>query len=196
MSGNSGGATAKIDARIRRTRDRLGDALVELILEKPFDEINVQDILDRAGVGRSTFYTHYRDKDDLFLSDVEDFFQMMSTVVLRSGERSERIAPVRELFAHLSDVRQFHAALVTAGKIHDTFELGQGHFARAIEQRLGVLEKTRGLPPQRRAALGHAFAGALLSLLSWWMDHGMLETPEEMDVFYHQTVVGTAIARM
>lgn len=194
MSGNSGGASAKIDPRIRRTRDRLGDALVDLILEKPFDEINVQDILDRAGVARSTFYTHYRDKDDLFLSDVEEFFEMMSTVVLRSGEQSERVAPVRELFAHLADVRRFHAALVSAGKIHETFELGQGHFARAIEQRLAVLEKTRGLPAQRRAALGHAFAGALLSLLSWWMDHGMVETPEEMDMFYHATVVGSAVA--
>ncbi len=57
---------AKVDRRIRRTRDTLGDALVQLIQEKPFDEITVQDVLDRACVGRTTFYTHYRDKDDLF----------------------------------------------------------------------------------------------------------------------------------
>ena len=52
----------KTDKRIRRTRDTLGDALVELIQEKPFDEITVQQILDRAGVGRSTFYEHYATK--------------------------------------------------------------------------------------------------------------------------------------
>lgn len=56
-----------------RTRDTLGDALVALMHEKNFDEITVQDLLDRAGVGRATFYVHYRDKQDLFLSDVEDF---------------------------------------------------------------------------------------------------------------------------
>ena len=56
----------KMDRRILRTRDTLGEALVGLIREKPFDEITVQEILDRAGVERSTFYTHYRDKDDLF----------------------------------------------------------------------------------------------------------------------------------
>ena len=52
----------KTDKRIRRTRDTLGDALVDLIQEKPFDEITVQQILDRAGVGRSTFYEHYATK--------------------------------------------------------------------------------------------------------------------------------------
>ena len=62
--------TVKIDRRIRRTRDTLGDALVELIREKPFDSITVQEILDRAGVGRSTFYTHYSDKQDLFLGEI------------------------------------------------------------------------------------------------------------------------------
>jgi len=49
--------------------------------EKSFEEITVQDLLERAGVGRSTFYVHYRDKDDLFLSDVEDFFEKVSTVL-------------------------------------------------------------------------------------------------------------------
>src|SRR5438445_130905 len=59
-------AAAKVDRRILRTRDTLGDALVELMQEKAFDEITVQEVLDRAGVGRSTFYAHYRDKENLF----------------------------------------------------------------------------------------------------------------------------------
>src|SRR6266478_6167941 len=84
----------KMDARVRRTRDSLGDALVALMQEKPFDSIIVQDVLDRAGVGRSTFYAHYRDKEDLFLSDVEDFLGMMATLSTRHGVRVERVAPV------------------------------------------------------------------------------------------------------
>lgn len=188
MSGNSHSEIAKIDSRVRRTRDRLGDALVELILEKPFDQINIQEILDRAGVARSTFYTHYRDKDDLFWSDADEFFEAMSTLLLRHQEKSNRIAPVRELFAHLADSRRFHAALVSSGKIHDMMELGQGHFARAIEQRLTMLEKSREMTIERRTAVAHAFAGALLSLLSWWIDHGMTEAPADMDILYHKMV--------
>ena len=49
----------KPDERIRRTHERLGAALVTLIQEKPMDEVTVQDVLDRASVGRSTFYLHF-----------------------------------------------------------------------------------------------------------------------------------------
>src|SRR6476659_5943917 len=69
------------DRRTLRTRNARGDALVELMQERPFKAITVQDVLDRAGVGRSTFYTHYSDKDDLFLSDVEDFWEMVSIIL-------------------------------------------------------------------------------------------------------------------
>lgn len=103
----------KEDARVRRTRDRLGDALVDLLVQKPFDDITVQDVLGRAGVSRSTFYTHYRDKNDLVLSDAEDFFQGMATALSRFGDKSERVAPVRELFAHIAEARPFYNALVS-----------------------------------------------------------------------------------
>jgi AcrR family transcriptional regulator len=63
--------------------------------EKRFETITVQQVLDRAGVGRSTFYTHYRDKNDLLLSDWEDFLEGMSTLLLRRRENSDRVAPVR-----------------------------------------------------------------------------------------------------
>src|SRR5947208_3389919 len=71
VSGKTGatGKPAKAvkgDPRVRRTRDALGDALVALMQEKEFASIRVQDVLDRAGVGRSTFYEHFKDKDDLF----------------------------------------------------------------------------------------------------------------------------------
>src|ERR1700680_857199 len=73
----------KIDGRIRRTRDHLGDALMKLALEKPFDKITVQNVLDRAGISRSTFYVHYNDKDDLFMSDLDEFFEGMATMLSR-----------------------------------------------------------------------------------------------------------------
>src|SRR5438045_1335236 len=82
----------KIDRRVLRTRDRLGDALVALMQEKPFDAITVQEVLDRAGVSRSAFYVHYRDKEDLFLSDVDEFLEAMATMLSRRKEKSKRVA--------------------------------------------------------------------------------------------------------
>lgn len=182
-------ATApKIDRRVLHTRDALGDALVKLMHEKPFETITVQHVLDLAGVGRSTFYTHYRDKEDLFMSDVEEFWEEMSTLVSRRGEASDRVAPVTELFAHVAEAREFYAALVASGKIHDVLELGRGHFARAIEQRFVELPRARGIAAEQRPALAHALSGALMSLLSWWVDRGMPASPEQMDDVFHQMV--------
>ena len=156
--------------------------------EKPFETITVQHVLDRAKVSRSTFYAHYSDKNDLFLSDVEDFWEMMSTALMRCGDTSNRVAPVQELFSHVTDMREFIASITGSEKVRDVMELGQGHFARAIDQRLATHPAARHLSPTRRSALAHASAGSLFSLLDWWMHHGGSTTPAQMDALYHQTL--------
>lgn len=188
MSRNASDSEPKMDRRVRRTRDRLGDALIELIQEKPFDSITVQEVLDRAGVARATFYLHYRDKNDLFLSDVDEFLEHMASMLSRSKDTSERVAPVRELFAHVGESRKLYDALVASGRIHDFLELAQGHFARAIEQRFSELPRGRGITATQRAALAQSLAGALLSLLTWWIDRSTPGSPEEMDDLYHRMV--------
>ena len=186
MSENARPPPLKVDARTRRTREALGDALMALIVEKPFDSITVQDVLDRAGVGRSTFYAHYSDKDDLFFSDVEEFWEMMAGALSRNGDRSERVAPVSELFAHVGEMHTVYRAMVDAGRIHEVLELGHGHFARAFERRFEEIPRASGIPAPTRAALANAQAGALFSLLTWWITRGMPGTPAEMDALFHR----------
>ncbi|HET7209763.1 MAG TPA: TetR/AcrR family transcriptional regulator [Terriglobales bacterium] len=174
----------KTDRRILRTRNRLGDALIALMHEKDFEEITVQNVLDRAGVGRSTFYVHYRDKDDLFLSDVEDFLEQCSVALKRMNPHPKRLLPVQEFFGHLRDMREFHAALVKSGKLNDVWVLARGVFARSIDERLQAagIEMERA----RRSALAHALAGSFFSLLDWWIDKGMEAHPKEMDELFHR----------
>jgi AcrR family transcriptional regulator len=188
MSGTNVRLTGKADRRVIRTRNLLGNALVRLMQEKPWQEITVQQVLDRAEVSRSTFYTHYSDKNDLFMSDVEDFFEMMSRSSMKGKGTSRRILPVREICAHLVQVEAFVCALRDAGKMQDVWELGRGHFARAVEKRLsatGAADAAHGRQAESRA---YMLAGALISLLVWWMDRGMTETPEEIDLMFHDMV--------
>jgi AcrR family transcriptional regulator len=186
LSRNLGDSGKKEDQRVRRTRDRLGDALMELLVKKPFDDITVQDVLDGAGVSRSTFYAHYRDKNDLFLSDVDEFFESMATALSRFGDKSERLAPVQELFAHIGEARPFYDALVESGRMPDVTQLGQEHFSRGIEQRLKEIPRASTIPPDRRCAIAHGLAGSLFSLLTWWIQHGMTLSPEEIDKLFHR----------
>lgn len=178
----------KTDARIRRTRDALGDALVALMQEKPFETITVQDVLDRAHVSRSTFYSHYNDKDDLLMSDAEEFFESISMALSVHGDKSDRVFPVKEFFAHLSDVQPFFKALVKSGKFQENMELARGHFARGIERRLSELPRGQSIPANQLSAIAFTHAGALLSLLTWWLDRGMREPPAEMDELFHRMV--------
>ena len=178
----------KEDQRVRRTRDRLGDAMMALLVEKPFDDITVQDVLDRAEVSRSTFYAHFRDKNDLFLNDAEEFFEMMATSLSRLGDKSERVAPVQELFAHIREVRPFYNALIASGRKQVLLELGQEYFARGIEQRFKEMPRARTIPSKSRSAMAHGLAGSLFSLLAWWIQHDMSLSPEEMDKLFHQLV--------
>jgi AcrR family transcriptional regulator len=177
----------KEDQRVRRTRNALGDALIMLMQEKNFEDITVQQVLDCAGVGRSTFYKHFQDKDDLFLSDLEDFFEMFSSLLIQRKEPSKRVVAVRELFAHVGENRSLHSALAAADKLQDFQEMAQEYFARAITKRLQQLTSPRPTSTEWTAN-GQALAGALLSLMTWWLRSGSTASPEEMDDLYHRMV--------
>jgi len=178
----------KPDKRVRRTHERLGSALVELIQEKPIDDVTVQEVLDRASVGRSTFYLHFRDKNDLLLSQLEKFLEMMSTALSIRKEESRRVVPVAELFAHIGNQKKIYRALADSGRLNDFFDLAQGYFSRGIEQRLRESKRLPKFPQRELAARAFALAGSLLSLLRWWLDRGAKEPPGDMDELFHRIV--------
>ncbi|HEX6285485.1 MAG TPA: TetR-like C-terminal domain-containing protein, partial [Pyrinomonadaceae bacterium] len=89
---------------------------------------------------------------------------------------------------HITDAKTFVDALVASGKFHDNMELAHGMFARGIERRLSELPRGQGIPAAERPAIAFAHAGALLSLLTWWIDRGMRQPPEEMDQLFHKMV--------
>jgi AcrR family transcriptional regulator len=179
MSGNH-----RDDPRGKRTRDRLGDALIATLLEKPFDDITVGEVLQRAGVARSTFYEHYRDKHDLFFSDVDEFFQWISTLLERQPDPG-RVAPVRELFAHVAESRPLLAAMEASGRLDEVLRLGRAHFARSIERALG---RSDGGDSAELQLLAHGLAGALLAMLERWLASEPKQTPAEMDELFHRLV--------
>src|SRR6478672_13286337 len=89
------------DRRPARTVSALRTALIELMLEKHYDTITVQDIIDRANVGRSTFYSHFRDKEDLLVGDWKRFFQLIADNTNLTVESGGNVAPIEGMFTHL-----------------------------------------------------------------------------------------------
>ncbi|MFC4372648.1 TetR/AcrR family transcriptional regulator [Nocardia halotolerans] len=97
------------DRRVRRTRDNLHRALIELMIERDYDRVTVSDIIDRADVGRSTFYAHYRDKDDLLLVSCTEFLRREIT---RTPTAGSPLSPLRVLFHLAAQYPQVYRPLI------------------------------------------------------------------------------------
>src|SRR5438874_13165148 len=104
------------DRRTQRTRHRLGGAMVELIKEKRFDDITVQNVIERADVGRATFYSHFRDKEDLFEQQWEGFNHLLASRIAWDKAGAESFFPVTFFFQHLQEAQPFYRGLVRSGK--------------------------------------------------------------------------------
>ena len=195
----------KIDRRPHRTKRRLSNALVELIKEKRFDDITVQNVIDRADVGRSTFYTHFRDKEDLLQKDWQRFLDEFAKHITWANAGLGSFVPVVHLCRHLQDFQPFYKGLVRSRKVDSLFKIGANHLARKIETSLTTLIpgrtscSTSPLPleatsPPPIPILANFLASELFVLLKWWLDHEMPFTPDRVDEIYHQLVNPTLSA--
>lgn len=171
-----------------RTKRALGVALVELMVAEEFDAITVQRVIDKAKVGRTTFYAHFRNTDDLLLSDAERFVAMLEAYFEEPGVAGRRVAPVAELLQHLRDVREFQRAVERAGKREAVFDLVGGHLAKMIERRIAVLVPDASTLTIPIPVAARMYAGALIELLRWSLDREATHSPAWVDARYHEVI--------
>ena len=182
------------DRRVTKTIASLRLALTELILEKHYDAITVQDIIDRANVGRSTFYTHFRDKEDLLIGDWKKFLGMLAAHIDLDGAAHGRLAPVEGLMMHLKDYHALYRALAKAGKSERLFSTGTEYLSEKIEEKFAARQAAGdelSVPP---AVCGHFLALQIFGLLKWWLDRNMPYSPSEMASMFN-TLVAPGIVR-
>lgn len=97
------------DKRVARTRAALRDAFVDLVLSKPYDDISVNEIIEKAGIGRSTFYQHYTSKDHILASSLQGPMSIIANSILPDST-TERLEAILE---HFWDQRQFARVIFT-----------------------------------------------------------------------------------
>ena len=142
------------DRRVHRTRRTLHAALVDLILERGWDRVSVVDVCMRAGVGRSTFYLHYADKEDLLIGGLD-----LVRDRIRASSR-ERFGFLDGLFEHVDESRRLFRAVI--GKKSG---LAVQRRFRAI-----VLELIQGDLGTDDPIVARYLTGALVEILIWWVE--------------------------
>jgi len=177
----------KNDRRSQRTRHLLGEALVALIREKDYSTITVSDIINRANVGRSTFYAHYRDKDDLFVGELDRVIELLSHRI--PNQEESPFFPSLGLFSHVGEEYELYKSLLWGSGIDLLIKHLQKSLSNRIEQGLQKSAREFDIP---LPILASFIAGSFLTLLKWWLENKMIYSPEEMDrIFQSLTMAGT-----
>ena len=176
----------KIDRRIKRTRRLVSEAFIELVLENGYDGVRIEDIIERADVARTTFYTHFKDKGDL-LEYVVEMFRQQTEQNIPSIKLDENGLPsadqLKTTFQNVADhVPFFQMALAENGmpKFYDKIHL---IMANMVETLLTNHAEQTGRTYQLPISLiAYHFAGALLSTVKWWLQENRiyLISPGEM----------------
>jgi AcrR family transcriptional regulator len=186
--------SAGVDTRTLRTTTALAYALIQLIQESDgrFKEITVRQILQRAGVSRTTFYSHFRSKEDVLHSTYEGVFGIHKEQLRQDASANPRLFPVGEFLEHLAGARPVMVAFRKAGLADDMRSQFIGYAADIIECRIRDLNLSTTVQPRLAARM---LAAALIESLDWWFDHESISAAE-IDTAFHslaRTVIASAI---
>lgn len=187
----------KTDRRIQRTRQALRKALLELNKEKGYDSISVEEITQRANLGRATFYLHYKDKEDLLVDEFSEIVNRRALIISEipfsswlpelenkslEGE-SDPALPLLMVFQHIANHSDLYLILLKNEKSDRIVERIRKIITQAITDFLQQKVENDPIPILFEVPielLAAYFSGALLSSVDWWLNLNFSYSPEEM----------------
>lgn len=166
-----------VDRRIQKTKKSLTEALIQLILEKGYEKVTIQNIIDKANVGRSTFYIHYESKEQLLLDghnnlDVKMFFD----------EKDGTEINFENLFNHIAGNLQLAKAMLGKKGGNMMTEFFKNNIALKIKKKFGSQFSKRKSDQKLLIFLSDAAGSAVISLLVSWIEDGTTFTTQEMSL--------------
>ena len=183
-----GGAMPKkiADRRVQRTRQLLQDALVSLMVEKGYETTTVQDIIDRANVGRATFYSHFADKNTLLTSRLDDLRAYLSQQQRQASSTGGGRVPALGFSLAMLEHARSHLPLYRSivGKQSGAFVIQRIHRLVADLVRKNLASTGSIKPGERRELVAEYLAGAFMGLMTWWLESGAKHDPLEVDEIY------------
>ncbi len=187
-----GKAPDRDDRRVRRTRSALREAFVALVVERGWDGFSVQDLCERADVGRSTFYMHFADKEEVLGDAFEEVRRGLRAQLASSGD-ARPLGFSRGLFEHAHEHRQTFRAFVGKRAWHVLQRKFRDMLVDLVREDLAAL-----MPPgARRDGLAAFLAGAFFELLIWSLEAKQAPAAAEVDALFQEFAApALAVARL
>ena len=196
-------AERKLDRRVSRTRRQLREALFTLILEKGYDAVTVEEITARADVGRTTFYLHYHDKEDLLMESigelVDDLIEQMATHPLtewklESGSVAGAPSPAIVLpFQHVANNTRLYRIVLrgdgtysVSRRLREIIVQACAEMIRVLLERDKLMELNPHVPME---VFLNYLAGAWLGLITWWLENEMPYPAEQIAGMFQRIVM-------
>jgi AcrR family transcriptional regulator len=166
------------DRRVARTRRALKEALTDLILEKGYESVTVQDVIDRADVGRSTFYAHFIDKDDLLMAILADL-EMPAPDATTWKPDDPAFGWTLELFRHFGSGKRLFKAVASSQSGALARRETTQRLERLAQAELSRLQVARKLDAFKVETVVRFLVGTFIGFMDWWMREENEHLPAE-----------------
>ena len=186
-----------MDRRKAKTRQAIFSAFEQLLSQKRYAKITIEDIIDVANIGRSTFYAHFETKDELLHEMCRELFDHVFSDQLKSEkthdfslQRASLQTRTIHVLYHLRDNRRNIQAILCSESSAVFFHYLQPYLIALMMQCDPPI-----YPPQCDIPLDflqHHIAGSFFEMIKWWFGNGLRQTPEELAAYYIAVMQPTA----
>jgi AcrR family transcriptional regulator len=175
---------------VQKTKRSLRDALIGLAREKPYDAIAVKEILDRANVGRSTFYAHFRDKHDLLESGIHEMLRSVYGGPRTGSARERMVAFSLPILTYIDEHRRADGPRMTRqgrGVMHARMrDVLATLIAEDVESAARAGQSTTPMPAD---LVARHVASTFVLVLDWWIEREPGLKPAEVDSRFRALVL-------
>jgi hypothetical protein len=182
----------KEDRRTRRTRQLLREAFLSLLKEKRFEDISVQDIIERADVARSTFYVHYVDKQDLLVGKWGVFASNLghqAEVMSHQEEENRSLLQPRGWFQHIQVQRHILKIIAKDSAMALAMKTLREILHKDVQIRIQNYLPVKESDSIPSSLIVDYLVDSLMTLLTWWVKHDMPYSPQRMDEIFQRLVM-------
>lgn len=171
-----------LDRRVQRTRDALRVAMMQLMMEIGWDGIEVQTLCERANIGRSTFYQHYDNKEELLKANFATLRDALLKGAQAAKRQTDKLGFVSGLIAHVYEAQDVFRALV--GRRSGNYV--QDRFRELLVELVQAELPNTSSPTWQFEVKAHYLGGALFEILVWWLGHRRTQKPQEIEALFHE----------